>query len=356
MSHVLVVQYDGQKHVHKLQLSSESPISIGRAWDNDVIIEDEYIDAKHLQLFLDNNGQPCIRDLESKNGSVVVLSKKTKKRKQKLRGQTEFPLGSSVWLGDSSATLFDAATAVRPALSPNITARLTDFFNFKGGAVLVGVLIVLGFLFELVFQGSSEVTSELIATSVIAGLAVIFGWSLLAGVVGKLLRHRAAIRAHWVFAGLFSVAAVLATFALQVFHFNANSNSLSALAVHALSALGLLVFAYGTLSLATRFNTSSKLSMALCMSVALIIANVVVPQLKEDHKKWSYYADVAGGGMPPEFYFGKPITVEDHIQRTSELFAVLDAQVGQAEPVEIIDDGIKQPADTEFQLSNAEPD
>jgi len=42
MSHVLVVQHDGQKQVHKLQLSSESPISIGRAWDNDVIIDDEY--------------------------------------------------------------------------------------------------------------------------------------------------------------------------------------------------------------------------------------------------------------------------------------------------------------------------
>lgn len=352
MSHVLVVQYDGQKHVHKLQLSGESPISIGRAWDNDVIINDEYIDAQHIQLFLDDNSNPCIRDLESKNGSLVV--KNNKKQKTKLRGQSEFPLGSTVWLGDSSATLFDAATVVAPALSPNITTRVTDLFSFKGGAVLVGVLAVLGLLFELFFQGTAEVTAELMATSVIGILIAIFGWSLLAGVVGKLLRHRAAIRAHWIFAGLFMVVAVLSVFALHVFHFNVNSGGVSALAESVLQVLLVLVFVYGTLSLATRFKTPSKMAMALCMSMTPIIMNVVVPQLKEDHKKWSYYADVAGGGMPPEFYFGKPVTVDDHIERTSELFAALDAQVGDDVEVEVIDHGIESPADTEFQLSNAE--
>ena len=352
MSHILVVQYDGQKHVHKLQLSSESPITIGRAWDNDVIINDEYIDAKHLELFLDENGSPCIRDLESKNGSLVVKNKKTKK--QKLCGQTEFSLGSTVWLGDSRATLFDPATAVAPALSPNITTRLTNLFSFKGGAFLVGGLAVLGLLFELYFQGKAEVTSELIATSVIGVVGVIFGWSLLAGVVGRLLCHRAAIKAHWIFAGLFTVVVMLTTFALQVFYFNVNSNGVSALATHALSVFGVLIFVYGTLSLATRFTTSNKVAIALCMSMAPIVMDVIVPQLKEDHKKWSYYADIAGGGMPPEFYFGNPVTVDDHIQRSSELFVALDAQVGDSADVEIIDHGIDTLAPAEFQLSNAE--
>ena len=354
MSHVLVVQFNGQKHVYKLQLSSESAITIGRAWDNDVIINDEYIDAKHIELFLDENGSPCIRDLESKNGSLVVKNKK--KKKQKLRGQTEFSLGSTVWFGDSSATLFDPATAVEPALSPNLATRLTNLFSFKGGAVLVGALAVLGLLFELYFQGKAEVTSELIATSVIGVVGVIFGWSLLAGFVGRLLCHRAAIKAHWIFAGLFTVVAMLTTFALQIFYFNVNSNGVSALATHALSVLGILIFVYGTLSLATRFATPNKMAIALCISMTPIVSDVVVPQLKEDHKKWSYYADIAGGGMPPEFYFGNPVTVEDHIQRTSEIFAVLDAQVGDDIDVEIIDHGIDTPVGSEFQLSNAEPD
>jgi len=95
--------------------------------------------------------------------------------------------------------------------------------------------------------------------------------------------------------------------------------------------------------------------LALCMSMTPIIMNVVVPQLKEDHKKWSYYADVAGGGLPPEFYFGKPVTIENHIESTSELFAVLDAQVNDSESKEIIDHGIDSSDKPSLLLSDAEP-
>lgn len=51
---------------------TQLPIRIGRAYDNDVILDDEHAAAHHVQVELDEEGALQIRDLNSRNGMTYL--------------------------------------------------------------------------------------------------------------------------------------------------------------------------------------------------------------------------------------------------------------------------------------------
>ena len=59
----------GPKRGHELELRGE-PVSIGRARDADLVIQDDYTSTHHARL-LNWNGQWMIQDLDSTNGTYV---------------------------------------------------------------------------------------------------------------------------------------------------------------------------------------------------------------------------------------------------------------------------------------------
>ncbi|RRJ86947.1 FHA domain-containing protein [Gulosibacter macacae] len=59
----------GPKRGHELELRGE-PISIGRARDADLVIQDDYTSTRHARL-LNWNGQWMVQDLDSTNGTYV---------------------------------------------------------------------------------------------------------------------------------------------------------------------------------------------------------------------------------------------------------------------------------------------
>ncbi|HEY1226492.1 MAG TPA: FHA domain-containing protein, partial [Ramlibacter sp.] len=46
------------------------PIRIGRGYDNDLILDDDYVAASHALIELDPAGRLLLRDLGSRNGIV----------------------------------------------------------------------------------------------------------------------------------------------------------------------------------------------------------------------------------------------------------------------------------------------
>ncbi len=56
-------------HRHRL---AQLPISIGRGYDNDVILDDAHSAARHASINLDEHGQLLLRDLGSTNGSYFA--------------------------------------------------------------------------------------------------------------------------------------------------------------------------------------------------------------------------------------------------------------------------------------------
>ena len=77
----------------RLNLADGSAL-IGRGWNNDIVIQDRFIDAEHLSLSLDVNGDLCVSDLSSTNGSMVA-------GKALLNDSCALSLDDEVKLGDT---------------------------------------------------------------------------------------------------------------------------------------------------------------------------------------------------------------------------------------------------------------
>ena len=66
-------------------------LRIGSSPDNDMVIESEGVDAHHLELFCDTEGNVFITDLNTKNGTFV--------NGEELSGYTLLSIGDKVVLG-----------------------------------------------------------------------------------------------------------------------------------------------------------------------------------------------------------------------------------------------------------------
>ncbi|MDD6372890.1 MAG: FHA domain-containing protein [Bifidobacteriaceae bacterium] len=92
---VLVV-IDGPLAGTTVSLTSE-PVTLGRAADNVVILDDEFVSSHHARVFLDPaSGNWAVEDLNSTNGTVV--------NGQRIRGAVMLPPGVLVRIG---ATTFE---------------------------------------------------------------------------------------------------------------------------------------------------------------------------------------------------------------------------------------------------------
>ena len=71
-----------------------SEVSIGRGYDNDVIIDDPYVAARHLRVFRDDNGRLVAEDLGSTNGTFLDGSK-TRLSRIQLDGELPIRIGQT---------------------------------------------------------------------------------------------------------------------------------------------------------------------------------------------------------------------------------------------------------------------
>jgi pSer/pThr/pTyr-binding forkhead associated (FHA) protein len=69
---------------------TESPVTIGRAPDSTVVLDDDYASSRHARLFPDN-GRWLVEDLGSTNGTYLD--------RQRVNGPTPVPLGVPIRIG-----------------------------------------------------------------------------------------------------------------------------------------------------------------------------------------------------------------------------------------------------------------
>jgi hypothetical protein len=68
----------------------DAPVSIGRAHDSTLVLDDDYASSRHARLFA-KNGQWLVEDLGSTNGTYLDRSK--------VNGPTPVPLGMPIRIG-----------------------------------------------------------------------------------------------------------------------------------------------------------------------------------------------------------------------------------------------------------------
>lgn len=171
------------------------PASIGRGLDNDVILDDRYVDPRHALLEWDGGGTLLLVDQGSVNGSFDAISGQRVAR-YPVRSGSEFRLGRTTlrFMDETvpaAPALLDAPPTGRLALheSPGIAAAI---------AVATGALVAI----NNYLGKSSRVTAEGMLGESLIVLLVVVVWAGAWALVGRVTQHRFRFPEHFAIACL----------------------------------------------------------------------------------------------------------------------------------------------------------
>lgn len=231
--------------VHERFRLTRFPASIGRGYDSDLILSDEFVSAHHAQIELDENGQPMLSDLQTENGTYLLPSM-TQVHHIKLGAETLLRLGHTL------VRLRRPEFAVAPTrIDTLMHSRLSHLLS--SGSVLVALsLLLLGLLGLHAYQISVQqikISKLLLETLEIAVLVPF--WAGIWAILSRVFAHHAAFTSHAVIACLAVISFFFVDTLVEYYAFAFSAEFSAEVLFHVLFGLLAALVLYGHLRFAT---------------------------------------------------------------------------------------------------------
>ena len=162
-------------------------LSLGRSPDNDVVLDDPYVDPRHAVLDVDVNGVR-LRDLDSLNGAWLGGRRRIR----------EAPLkaGESVQLGHSRVRLRSLSATVPPARRDATSHGWAAQFRRPFILVFALLLAIAGLAFDAWLEETRRLSAGILANQLAYPLLGLLLWAGLWSGVNHVTSHRAYFGAH----------------------------------------------------------------------------------------------------------------------------------------------------------------
>lgn len=278
MARVRVVEIlDGRGHVRARVRIDAFPSSIGRAFDNDVIVDDLYVSPHHLHLVEDDTGLLWAEDAGSTNGT---------RRADHRAPEQRFPVasGGSVVLGRTTLRIYDADHPVSAAVSHHREDRsFADVFSDRrviaaGLGALALVFGVRGYL-----DSTSRDVGRSMLTMTIGVLLLTVLWSGLWALIGRMTHAGSRFRAHVGWACVGSVVLTLLSAVLGWIEFAIPSNDSVAVISGVLLAAAFAVYLAGHVTMASSFPPRQALQRTIIgFGAAALVGTLITLTSKEE--------------------------------------------------------------------------
>ena len=312
MNYVLLVEQQGRQNVVKLDVTEEEPVIVGRSWQCDVVVIDQYVDAEHLKISANDDSQLIIEDLQSENG--------TRLEKKAVDDAITYKVGDEIVVGETTLRLIDADSDVQSAVRFENIVRFARRFGTVPSAVIATICAACMILVFVYWTGSDYVSRPDLLEGSLSAFGFFLGWCFVGGVLSKLGRGKSFLLLHWTFLCAFFSIAVVSKFGENYLNFNVGSTFFASVTSHILGVIYAAALVYGILTLISKLGRKKKMAFTLCAIAVMLFFDIGKPMLEPEHKKWSAYVNVNHVGLPPTFFIGKTQTIDTHFEKTNDLF------------------------------------
>lgn len=299
----------------------KAPLRIGRAWDNDIILQDQFVDADHLAIRLlsseEDAGGIEVDELQTTNGTVIA--------NKSIAGEgNRYRLGEQLRVGDTNLEILDASIAVEKTTVRSFWFFMRERFHSLTSLLWL-TLAALGIIVcDTQLLAAKPIKWSDILLVISLTLIFLFVWSLLFGFISKLLRSESNLRAHWALVCIATIVTTLVGWLLATISFNLQAAELSqALTALIMGGVGVFLL-YALLTYATYLSANAKLFCCAIVVLAIIIATYSDVLLKEPHQRWTARANTETTNLPPAFRLRGANNLDQYMQETAALFASFD--------------------------------
>jgi hypothetical protein len=199
---VIVVEVlDRRGRVRERVRLGRLPAFVGRAYTNDVVLEDRFVSPRHCAIRETESGEMAIEDLESLNGVKVLTDSAS--------GSLALRSGDRFRVGETVLRLVEAAHPVAPAEPlPADEGGILRALRHSRLALAVVVASLLIFYLDEYLAAYYDTSFTPVASPALLGLGALGLWSGIWAFVNRLLTHRFDYLRHLSCACLAAVAYV----------------------------------------------------------------------------------------------------------------------------------------------------
>ena len=321
---VIVEQLGTTNNVLDRQKFDHHSVWLGRAFDNDVILSDEHVDAAHAKLVFDEEGCLWLEDLGSVNGIRRPRHKAHIER-------TEVRSGDVFLIGRSRIRVYLGTHAVAPA----VKIRLSEVFLLWLGKPQVTVMLALVYLAAKVLGAWLSTVGEFRWSQVIErnlGEVITF-FALAVGVyfLSVLFRRGGNFLAHLSVLILVFLLSSALELVLSIAVFNSGDGAYPVLDWLDSASGYLMLFIYLWSILYLAFHIS--LLRRTLISVVVVAVMLGVNNLPEDSMRrftTQQAFPLKQQWLPPALFIGEPVPAEEFREDAEALFDVLDEKRSEA--------------------------
>lgn len=245
---------------------STYPARVGRAFDNDIILDDAYVDPHHAIIQQDpSDGALYIHDLGSQNG--IIDDHQATHRLSLVSGRT-------FTLGRTEIRYYDTAHSLPAALKlekPRAWQRHIEKPLVVWPLFILTIAIVTGWSYLNIW--SDEIAPALSSAAVIVGSGILI-WSAAWALVGRILRRRAFFNGQIAVASLYTLASCV-LWTLQAYvNFFTNENWIAQAFDYALSFLILSSLLSAALAFATTMLPKRRRAAAMIAAGGVLFGSL----------------------------------------------------------------------------------
>ena len=229
---------------------SELPLDIGRAYNNDVIIDDPYICPHHARISCDESGQLVAQDLSSVNG---LFENGNKNRAHTV----SLFSGSQIRLGHTRLRFRSVSYSVEATLPDHHAHRFRGIYENRLTQTLIFVVTLSALWASSFFETVQRREASEPAFDLVLPVFFIMLWAGAWAFAGRVITHRIKFLVHCAVISLALLALFIFDTSLDYFAFALSMDHLrSVLSVlGALSILGLALYSHLRFAtLASRFR------------------------------------------------------------------------------------------------------
>jgi len=322
---LIVEQLGTTNNVLERQKFDSTTVSLGRAFDNDVILSDEHVDANHARLTFDEDGRLWLEDLGSVNGI-------RRPRHKAHIDRTQVRSGGVFLMGRSRVRIYLGTHPVAPA----VRIRLSEVFLLWLGKPQVTVMLGLLFLAAKVLETWLSTIGEFRWSQVIErNLGEVLTFLALAvGVyfLSVLFRRGGNFLAHLSLLILVFLLSSLLEFSMGVALFNASDRWYPTLEWMDAARGYLMLFVYLWSILYLAFHTP-LLRRTLVSSVVVAVI-VGVNNLPEDESVRNFVNQqtfpLKRNWLPPSLLLIRPVEAPEFRESLQELQQTLEDKRAEA--------------------------
>lgn len=309
---------DRAGHVQARVRVERLPFRIGRALDNDLVLDDSYVCPQHAELIADEHGALVLCDRGSVNGSF--------RGHERARSAT-IALGSNVDLRIGHTLLrFRRADEVLAAteIDPLASSRLMGLDRPRWALVALA-LSLLVLVLQTVLTATSPLRLGAVAGTLLPSLVVLAVWALAWSLVNRMVAHRFHYLGHLAVAGFGLVCATSTETLLGYLRYAFAADGWPELA----TLWGAIVFStiiYGHLRLISRGKGRRLLLPTVVVGLAFLALSLL-PGAGDD--RFRAEPQLASTLKPPFAALRAGRTPDDYYQAVASAFDAADAQAAE---------------------------